>query len=614
MHSKTNSADAIMNSSNGKSAEGKLPGYTTEDEAESSISSERNIKQARMKIRKATADGAKIVEESKLATRLEVLLQKKDDQLDILTRKKKMVRDQLKALPRKTDSEAKEYKKLNGRAKQLLADAEEEVNSTVAALDREISATRAQLSSAKATPTKHKIEELDELCSELRERSAASKRKKPDKNDLREMNAYLRSAAEGNSSPVASPSKKAKNTVSTPSSATSVAGKAVPTATASACEAVVKDKSVRRDVINRELAKDIATFVMDWMLGEGDMGPFESKEIGAAKAADVGPVVPKSFPHEQELEMCVLPRRLEPGVFDKKICAGLPDSHTMLSRMAKTVEGIASVQQLHSLTLTHMLHLQRSTRRLVAGNSPAGDEATAIIEKTTEAILLASDPDLKLLPFKDTSTFAHFLRDQDRIVKLSIFIMTYVGHGRNFVSDLLNLLMTPNLQGQVYWSGSTKRQGREYLPLLVELYIVRVARAMHALEETGKEFDEADFVREAKALLQNTERNLKKRQLAANVQIAGKTNVVPRKRASEPGGGKSLYSFAWAKLQLGGPRTRKQLLDGIRKTSMVYHNDTAASEVVGKLLETVNGTADLQAIRDYVNGNSENLQKISFID
>ena len=589
-----------------------------ESDSKSSISSDKDVSSARKKIREATAIGGRIMEETKLADRLEMLMQKKGDQLDLLSRKKKLVRDQLKGIPRGTDKQAKDYKVLSARAKQLLAGAEEEVRRAVATLDREITVTRCQLESVRLTPTKHKIEELDWLCNELKERSAAAKDKEKDPatRELRQIDKYLRKAVEGGQAiddPIPAEKQFKGRLEASSASCTVTSGDLKRQLKETAPINGGNQQKPGPEDNTRAFAKELTTFVMDWMIGEGDMRHLEEQEA-AEGDREVGPVVPKTFSHERELEICVLPRRLDSAAF--RNAADEPAADTPAGRLASAVADIASVQHLHSLALSHILHLLRSTRRMVAGFSPAGDEVSAIIEKSTETILLASDPDLKQLPFQRACQFEQFLCSANRIEKLGIFIMTYVAYGKQFVSDLLNLLMSPGLQSQVYWSGSSKRQGREYLPAVVEVFLVRVARSMHLLAETGREFDEAEFVKEARSLLHNTERNLKKRHLATNVQVAGKTKAntgaaPAKKRARVAQESDSLYSFAVGKLKAGFG-CKADLVAGIKKAAMASSEDDVAAEIVGRFLDAVRGSNTIAAVQEYVAQEKPNLEKIPF--
>ena len=264
---------------------------------------------------------------------------------------------------------------------------------------------------------------------------------------------------------------------------------------------------------------------------------------------------------------------------------------------------------------------------MVAGKSPRFDKAHAIVTECSEAIYLAADKDLRRLPFRSPDDLKSFFYSKDNVEKLALYVLTYIAYGKSFLVNVLNALMTPALQNALYWSCTSRRTGREYVPPIVELFITHMAMAAHALQPNdGSTFNAEAFAKEARQAFHNTERNYRKRDLASAMQVAGNLSVsrktetrspeVKRARvgdvASSQHNSPNLYSVSKEIMDMG-PGCKSALQDAVKKTVLTTTaGPSFIYEQAVNLLEVVKNGPDLNAVAKYVEDHKEQLITIPF--
>ncbi len=174
--------------------------------------------------------------------------------------------------------------------------------------------------------------------------------------------------------------------------------------------------------------------------------------------------VPDSMPHEKELEGIVIPEKLQSGewaakwekwdgpknenvplsVMLKTLCQGVRAAHAKLDLMK-------DIQHLHSVANVHIIKASFITRLFCVAAGPEKQAITAKLVSSLRSVILAADPELKRLPFKSLGVMTDFFRSSSRVTKLALFVLNYVEYGPSFNATLLNVLISTDLQNDVYW-------------------------------------------------------------------------------------------------------------------------------------------------------------------
>ena len=367
-----------------------------------------------------------------------------------------------------------------------------------------------------------------------------------------------------------------------------------------------------QDAIIRLSAATLTRFIMDWQISEGEILRIVPPQDRPQEAPRRGGVVPLQLGHERELELAVLPGRLR-GV---RYCD--PDETELRTgddndTLARLFHNMTCTQNLHSLALVQIIGELRAIKEIALTGKEVPSNLEKLIKKSTEAVLLASDRDLAGLPFTSIDEMLVFLRCPERIEKLSIYVMTYMAYGKDFPFELLNLLIHPDLQANVYWTGTrTKLPGALFLPPVFELFVLRVARGAHEIRnfQDGQEFDEDAFKLEAKHALYNSERNARKRRLAVVAK------PIPKKRRAKSPLRKSgnLYTILKELIDYG-PSCKADLVDALKKTALVMSGDekrVEAYDLTVDVLAAAKNAPSVVEIDQYIDEKKEALLKIDY--
>ncbi len=122
------------------------------------------------------------------------------------------------------------------------------------------------------------------------------------------------------------------------------------------------------------------------------------------------------------------------------------------------VRNIQHVQHVHSLAFTTLLENVSNVRVAVAKDGAVQMRLAKEMEAANRSRLLASDPDLKQLPFTTIAAIARFFLDESRVCKLAKYIMKYVKYQKiNYATNITSALLHPQLVGVALWAGPEER-------------------------------------------------------------------------------------------------------------------------------------------------------------
>ncbi len=178
-------------------------------------------------------------------------------------------------------------------------------------------------------------------------------------------------------------------------------------------------------------------------------------------------IVPQTMPHEKNLEALVLPEKLQAGEWDATwqkwggpvnenitLSAALPTIFDGLKALHSKVDLLKDIMHLHSVAHIHVLKASYITRLFCVADAPDKQAVTAKLVSSLRSIILASDPELKHLPFKELGVLTDYFKSGTRVEKLAIFALHYVDYGKGYNKSLLNMLLSPDLQNKAYWHGA----------------------------------------------------------------------------------------------------------------------------------------------------------------
>ena len=305
-------------------------------------------------------------------------------------------------------------------------------------------------------------------------------------------------------------------------------------------------------------SKEISAAVAKSMEDQGYEPPTEAAEARAHPGR-----VPLELASESELEILVRPETLRCGDWNTMIgefpstlgdligsdpqqqqMLLLKKIYTAVDVINSKLDRVTNIQHLHTVSLINVVKTSNVLRMLCLADGMEKNQVYEKLQSSLRTVALASDSDLKELPFKNLATLEDFFGDRNRIQKLGYFALWYTEYSKSFAKDLTNTLLSANLQHACFWSiGIQQRKGyvyskwkhalgsgrvrirrfrslptdTSYLPIYVQMFFIRVAKAAfeYAHVNTTEHFDEPAFCREMKMLLYNTSRNEKKREASA---------------------------------------------------------------------------------------------------
>ncbi len=222
-------------------------------------------------------------------------------------------------------------------------------------------------------------------------------------------------------------------------------------------------------------AKNVASFVMETMVadGVGDM-PTVDELI-----AEVSPTCAVPLSKEEELEFLCGPEQLQiegfsaPDLTFPDFEAGDPITMEELPQVLKCIfNGMASIskkldhlvknQKIH--TLAHLANIKATAlmRQLCVQDGAKKAAVYRKLQMAMKVVLLASDAELKELPFRKVAaiqSFFHGPGNINRVQKLAQFCLAYIEFGRGYATALIDTLIHVDLQIRVYWKSGTGNNG-----------------------------------------------------------------------------------------------------------------------------------------------------------
>ncbi len=223
-------------------------------------------------------------------------------------------------------------------------------------------------------------------------------------------------------------------------------------------------------------ANNIAKVVMARMV---EMGVVDGPIVDTVEDADPE-LVPIALPltRDQELEFVCLPETLRHEGFSN-VDMSFPDLDGLqeenlnaenlpkifksifdgLNAINSRVEQLVKTAQLHTLSHVTQIRGMNLTRQMCVAD---GMQKTAVYKKlqlAMKSVLLASDPDLAVIPFRTTVSIDDFFKSRERVVKLAHFLLSYVAFEKGYARSLLGTVVCTDLQSIAYWKSGTANNG-----------------------------------------------------------------------------------------------------------------------------------------------------------
>ncbi len=222
-------------------------------------------------------------------------------------------------------------------------------------------------------------------------------------------------------------------------------------------------------------AKSVATYVMNTMIADGVADMPTIDELNEEDP----PTVAVPLTHEQELEFLSGPEQLHIGGFstvDVTFPVIKPDS-AITSEELPTIlkcifDGMAAInekmdhlvknQKIH--TLAHLANIKSTglLRQLCVKDGTKKDAVYKKLQLSMKVALLASDAELRDLPFRTIAAIQSFFHgdgSNNRVQKLAHFCLAYIDFGRGYATALLDTVLHGELQLNVYWKSGTANNG-----------------------------------------------------------------------------------------------------------------------------------------------------------
>ncbi len=222
-------------------------------------------------------------------------------------------------------------------------------------------------------------------------------------------------------------------------------------------------------------AKNVASYVMNAMVADGvaDM-PTVDELIEEDPAAVAVPLT-----HEEELEFLSGPEHLRVDGFSA-VDMSFPDfepggaitMETLPAVLKCIFDGMAAIntklehlvknQKIH--TLAHLANIKSTAllRQLCVKDGSKKEAVYKKLQLAMKVVLLASDAELKDLPFRNIAaihSFFHGVGRDLRVQKLAHFCLAYIDYGRGYATALLDTVLHGQLQLNVYWKSGTANNG-----------------------------------------------------------------------------------------------------------------------------------------------------------
>ncbi len=233
----------------------------------------------------------------------------------------------------------------------------------------------------------------------------------------------------------------------------------------------VKSTHIKRnsEEVFKIMAKNIARAV--WHVMDHHATERSNSDDEEAKASEDGNrgKVSSDQPHEQDLENLLKPEVLRTGAWSPPLEAytgyvdiqdgNVLDSVIMLNKkmdaLNSKMERILAILSLHSVAHISSIKAANEVRMLCLADGRNRDEAYQKLQTSLRAITLASDSDLKVMPFRSLAAIDKFFGKPERIEKAGYFLLTYYDFGKGFARAIVNALLDTDLQYDVFWSPET---------------------------------------------------------------------------------------------------------------------------------------------------------------
>ncbi len=219
---------------------------------------------------------------------------------------------------------------------------------------------------------------------------------------------------------------------------------------------------------SRSVAKTVSSMIRQDGYKVGDKSPsfgFPGKKPPTK--------TPGSLPHElNRIEALLLPEKLQlsewndvwkkwDGPTNMEENIPLTEENIPLTDFMKTVyEGLCSAHDkmgllkdillLHSVSNVHLLQASFVTRLFCVAQAPEKEAITSKLVMSLRSVILASDPELKLLPFREPDVLTDFFTSNSRVVKLGLFLLHHVEYGKGYNKTVINVLLSTEMQNRVY--------------------------------------------------------------------------------------------------------------------------------------------------------------------
>ncbi len=217
-----------------------------------------------------------------------------------------------------------------------------------------------------------------------------------------------------------------------------------------------------RDDVFEQAARSIARYVQDWKRmdsPEGDQPDVVdlTEESGHEDHHDDDP----EFQHETQLRETLKPDALltpdwNLQVADEDLVPGgdaAPGMVPLLHQILRQQATQQRISHLHSLALCRCVNMLNDIKARVVGDIQKDKETAALLKKANQAVILASDPELKRLPFRTVTSISAFMNDPTKVEKLTLYLLNFHPYvEKTYAKTLIAALLHPSLQEAVYWS------------------------------------------------------------------------------------------------------------------------------------------------------------------
>ncbi len=218
-----------------------------------------------------------------------------------------------------------------------------------------------------------------------------------------------------------------------------------------------------RDDAYEQAARCIAKYVQDWRSMDGDNGKeHELVDLTEERGERDEYIGDPSFVHEEQLKGSLMPDHLLTPTWNAPTPpeALVPDgdlSGDVVTTMTKNILKQQAVQlrisHLHSLALARCIHSLNDLKATVLGECNKQYEAAKAVKQANQTVLLASDPDLKKIPFRSLEVMTTFFKNPAHVEKLTLYILNFHPFvNKTYASTLISALIHPDMQEAVNWS------------------------------------------------------------------------------------------------------------------------------------------------------------------